>query len=332
MSVVPSVKRFLDRRAAAGGAVTGINDLDIRTARDYFDFNMQLGGIPARSVDTMEDVHVDTRDGVPLNARVYYPRQPYWTDPLPVLLYFHSGGYVVGSLKSADAICRMFAAETQCAVVSVDYRLAPEYKFPHAVNDAIDALQWLHRQAGAFGLDADRIAIGGESSGATLAAISAFHARDLGIRVALQILIYPALSARTDTPAHRRYGDGYFLTLPVIQWIQTTYLRTADDANDWRFAPLDGERNAPRHWAGLAPTWFVSAECDPLQEEHAAYADRLRSHGNEVAIRFYPGMIHGFFSMGGLIPEAAVAHRETVGALRKAFRMTGAPASPLTGA
>ncbi|MFM0040937.1 alpha/beta hydrolase [Paraburkholderia sediminicola] len=319
MSVIPSVKRFLDRRAAAGAAVTGINQLDPRTARDYFDFNMQLGSIPARQLEDVEAVRIGMRDGAQLNGRIYYPRQPCWADPLPALLYFHSGGYVVGSLASADSICRMFAADTQCAVVSVDYRLAPEHKFPYAVNDAVDALSWLHREAGSLALDGERLAVGGESSGATLAAVCAVHARDAGIPLALQMLIYPALSARTDTQAHHRYGEGYFLTLPVIQWIQETYLTGEDDTHDWRFAPLDGHRNAPSSWTDLAPAWLVSAEYDPLQEEHAGYAARLRSHGNQVEIRFYPGMIHGFFSMGGLIPEAAVAHRETVGALREAF-------------
>jgi acetyl esterase len=322
MSVFPSVKRFLDRRAAAGSAVTGINQLDIRTARDYFDFNLPLGDIPPRRLESVEALRIGMRDGAQLNARVYYPRQPCWADPLPTLLYFHSGGYVVGSLASADSICRMLAADTQCAVVSVDYRLAPEYKFPYAVNDAIDALLWLHREAGSLALDGGRLAVGGESSGATLAAVCAVHARDVGIPLALQLLIYPALSARTDTQAHRRYGEGHFLTLAVIRWIQETYLTSSDDASDWRFAPFDGHRNAPANWTNLAPAWFVSAECDPLQEEHAGYAARLRSHGNRVEIRFYPGMIHGFFSMGGMIPEAAVAHRETVGALRDAFRIT----------
>jgi acetyl esterase len=319
MSVIPSVKRFLDRRTEAGAAVTGISQMDPKTARDYFDFNMQHSSIPARPLEQIEAVRIEMRDGAQLNGRIYYPSQPCWGDPLPALLYFHSGGYVVGSLATADSLCRMLAADTQCAVVSVHYRLAPEYKFPYAVNDALDSLSWLHRVAWSLGLDRERLAVGGESSGATLAAVCAVHARDAGIALALQMLIYPALSARTDTLAHRRYGEGYFLTVPVIQWIHATYLRSAEDAHDWRFAPLDGDRNAPSSWKGLAPTWLVSAEYDPLQDEHAGYAARLRSHGNQVEIRFYPSMIHGFFSMGGLIPEAAVAHREAVGALREAF-------------
>ena len=319
MSLAPSVQQFLARRSNARAQT--LDAMDLRAARQQFDFYTPLGDVRPRALPAVEDTSIDTRDGATLPARLYYCAPPCWADPLPVLLFFHSGGYVVGSITTADALCRTLAAEAGCAVVSVGYRLAPEHRFPCAVNDAIDAVHWLHRNAASLALDATRLALGGESSGATLAAVCAVAARDAGIPVALQLLVYPALSAGLETQAHRRYGEGYFLSLDLIRWIQGHYLANADDRLDWRFAPLDGERGAPRDWSRLAPAWIVSAEYDPLQEEHALYADKLRRHGNAAEIVYYPGMIHGFFSMGGMIPEAALAHRDAARKLGAALNL-----------
>ena len=319
MSLAPSVQQFLARRAGAGAQT--LDAIDLHHARQRFDYYTPLGDVPPRALAAVEDLTIDTRDHAQLHARLYYPAPPCWADPQPALLFFHSGGYVVGSVATADALCRTLADEAGCAVVSVGYRLAPEYRFPHAVDDALDALHWLHRNAASLAIDASRLAVGGESSGATLAAVCAVNARDSGIALALQLLVYPALSAAMDTEAHRRYGDGYFLSLDIIRWIQRHYLATADDRRDWRFAPLDGERDAPRDWSRLAPAWIVSAQYDPLQDEHARYVDKLRSFGNEASVVFYPGMIHGFFSMGGMIPEAALAHRDAARTLRSALRI-----------
>lgn len=319
MSLAPSVQQFLARRAGAGAQT--LDAIDLHHARQRFDYYTPLGDVPPRALAAVEDLTIDTRDHAQLHARLYYPAPPCWADPQPALLFFHSGGYVVGSVATADALCRTLADEAGCAVVSVGYRLAPEYRFPHAVDDALDALHWLHRNAASLAIDASRLAVGGESSGATLAAVCAVNARDSGIALALQLLVYPALSAAMDTEAHRRYGDGYFLSLDIIRWIQRHYLATADDRRDWRFAPLDGERDAPRDWSRLAPAWIVSAQYDPLQDEHARYVDKLRSFGNEASVVLYPGMIHGFFSMGGMIPEAALAHRDAARMLRSALRI-----------
>jgi acetyl esterase len=320
MPVLPSVEKFLNHQRDA--STVNMTELEPAAARDYFDFFALHCGIAPRSLHAVEDVRIDTRDGAQITARIYYPSEPSWADPVPALLYFHSGGYVVGSLKSAEGVCRMLAADARCAVVSVDYRLAPEYRFPCAVNDAIDALCWLHREAPSLAIDTRRLAIGGESAGATLATVCAVYARDANIPLALQMLIYPGLSARTDTDAHRRYGEGYFVSLRTIHWIHQTYLASADDLSDWRFAPLDGEHNAPSSWTDLAPAWIASAECDPSQDVHLAYASKLRSHGNRAEIHLYPGMIHGFFSMGGVIPEAAIAHRDAVDTLRTTLGTT----------
>ncbi|WP_175823925.1 alpha/beta hydrolase [Burkholderia sp. BCC0419] len=320
MPVAPSVRQFLERRARPGAV--SLDRLPLEEARRYFAYYVPLADLAPRGVDGIDECLIEMRDGARIAARIYYPRAADWSAPQPALLYFHSGGYVVGSLETADAVCRMLAADARCAVVSVSYRLAPEHKFPCAVDDALDALRWLHRKALTYGLDASRLAVGGESSGATLAAVVAVRAREMDIALAMQLLIYPALSASLGSAAHRRYGEDHFLTHDVIRWIHRNYLRDAADAADWRFAPLDGERHAPADLHGVAPAWLVSAEYDPLRDEHAGYADKLRRAGNRVEARCYRGMIHGFFSMGRVIPEAAHAHREAAAALREALGST----------
>ncbi|RQR49510.1 alpha/beta hydrolase [Burkholderia sp. Bp9140] len=312
-----SIRQFLARRSATG--TRRLSDFDVPTARQWFDYYTRLGDIRPRPVHRVEDVRFDARGNRQLPARIYYPAEPSLGALLPALLYFHSGGYVVGGPDTADAVCRMLADEARCVVVSAGYRLAPEHKFPCAVEDAVDALHWLKRAAITFAIDPARLAVGGESAGGTLAAICAVEARDAGIALAQQLLIYPALAAAMDTDAHRRYGDGYFLSLDLIRWLRDQYLGSPDDRDDWRFAPLDGVRNAPADWRGLAPAWIASAEFDPLRDEHDSYADRLASHGNTAVLRVYPGMIHGFFSMGTLVPEALEAHRDAVDVLRAAF-------------
>lgn len=319
MSLAPSVQQFLARRSSAHAQT--LDAMDLHDARQRFDFYTPLGDVPPRALAAIEDVTIEARDHAALPARIYYPAPPCWADPLPALLYFHSGGYVVGSIATSDALCRSLAHQAGCAVVSVGYRLAPEHRFPCAVDDALDSLHWLRRNAGSLALDGTRLALGGESSGATLAAVCAVQARDAGIAIALQLLIYPALSAGMDTDAHRRYGDGYFLSIDIIRWIQRNYLASTDDSRDWRFAPLDGERGAPRDWSGLAPTWIASAQYAPLQEEHGKYVEKLRQHGNAADVVYYPGMIHGFFSMGGMIPEAAHAHRDAARVLSAALQI-----------
>lgn len=317
MPVAASVQQFLARRAMPGAV--SVDRLPVGQAREYFARFMPLTDVAARPVHTVEETTIEVRDGARIAARIYYPRCPDWSDPQPALLYFHSGGYVLGTLDTADALCRMLAADAGCAVVSIGYRLAPEHKFPCAVDDALDALRWLYRSAHLYGLDGSRLAVGGESAGATLAAVAAVRARDWRIPLALQLLIYPALSAWTGHATQRRYGDGYLLTQDVITWIERTYLRDAEDKLDWRFAPLDGSRGAPADLRGVAPLWLVSAEYDPLRDEHAAYAAKLRGAGNRVEARCYRGMIHGFFSMGRTIPEAASTHRDVAAALRNAL-------------
>ncbi len=255
------------------------------------------------------------RDGQALAARLYAPA-PATPGPLPVLLYLHGGGFTIGSIETHDVLCRELARQAGCMVVSLDYRLAPEHRFPTASNDAWDALQWLARNAPALGADPARLAVGGDSAGGTLAAVNAILARDAGIALALQLLIYPGTTAHQDTDSHRRFAHGMVLEEAGITWFFDQYVRRREDRDDWRFAPL----NAP-DLDDVAPAFVCLAECDPLVDEGVAYADRLRAAGVPVDLEIYRGVTHEFIKMGRAIPEALQAHADCARALRLAFAM-----------
>jgi acetyl esterase len=263
-------------------------------------------------------LEIPARDGARLSAKLYAPRLEAG---LPVLLYFHGGGFTIGSVATHEPLCRTLAQGAGCAVLSIDYRLAPDAKFPTAVHDAWDSLQWLRGQATALGLDASRIAVGGDSAGGTLSAVTAIAARDAGQALALQLLFYPGCAGHQDTPSHRAFAHGYLLDEPQISYFFGHYLRDPRDRDDWRFAPLDG-RDADgqlRDLDGVAPAWVGLAECDPLTDEGIAYADRLRLAGVPVDLEMYAGMVHGFIQFGRALPEALKAHHDAARALRQAF-------------
>jgi acetyl esterase len=199
-------------------------------------------------------------------------------------------------------------------VVSLDYRRAPEHRFPTAHNDAWDALQWLAAQAAALGADPARLAVGGDSAGGTLAAACAIHARDAGLKLALQLLIYPGTTANQDTDSHRRFAHGLVIDEPAITWFFAQYLNSPADREDWRFAPL----LAP-DVEGVAPAWIGLAECDPLVDEGVEYADKLRMSGVPVDLEIYRGVTHEFVKMGRAIAEARRAHADMARALSEAF-------------
>jgi acetyl esterase len=214
-----------------------------------------------------------------------------------------------------DVLCRELARLAGCMVVSLDYRLAPEHRFPTASNDAWDALAWLAGHAGALGADAVRLAVGGDSAGGTLAAVNAILARDAGLPLALQLLIYPGTTAHQDTPSHARFAQGPVLDEPAITWFFENYVASRAEREDWRFAPL----LAP-DVDGVAPAWIGLAECDPLVDEGIDYADKLRAAGVPVELEIYRGVTHEFIKMGRAIPEARQAHQHAAQALRAAFR------------
>ena len=316
MPLNPTIGQVLDMIARARRPQ--FHELTPQQARASYEKSAPILEIASAPMFSVQDLQVPTRDGATIRARLYQPVEPDRTEPSAALVYFHGGGYTVGSVDTHDALCRMFARDGECAVLSVDYRLAPEYRFPTAVEDAFDALRWLHGQAAEYGIDAARLAVGGDSAGGTLAAVCAVLARDAGIALALQLLIYPGTSGHQQTESQRRLASGYLLSGETIQWFFENYIREANDRDDWRFAPLDGQRGAPA-FDGLAPAWIATAEYDPLGDEGAAYAQKLRAAGNRVAFRCYAGMIHEFFKMGGFVPEVADAHADAAAALRAAF-------------
>ena len=274
--------------------------------------------IPSHKLARVEDLRIPTRDGVGVAARLFAPES---ATPLPVLLYFHGGGFTVGSVATHEPLCRQLAHLAACAVVSVDYRLAPEAKFPTAVNDAWDSLAWLRDNAAALRLHGSRIAVGGDSAGGTLAAVTAIGARDAGWPLALQLLFYPGTAGHQNTPSHKTFAKGFLLEEAHITYFFNHYLRSPQDRDDWRFAPLDGvdASGQVRDLDGVAPVWIGLAECDPLTEEGVMFADRLRMAGVPVDLEIYAGVVHGFIQFGRAIPQALTAHNDAARALRHAF-------------
>lgn len=282
-------------------------------ARAAYEAGAGVLEIPKAAMARVEDLTVPARDGQALPARLYAP-----TDGtgLPLLLYLHGGGFTIGSVATHDVLCRELARLAGCMVVSLDYRLAPEHKFPTAHDDAWDALQWLAQNAARLGADPARLAVGGDSAGGTLAAASAILARDAGLPLSLQLLFYPGCAAHQDTPSHATYAHGLVLEEPAISWFFANYVTTRAEREDWRFAPLHAS-----DVDGVAPAWVGLAECDPLVDEGVMYADMLRAAGVAVDLEIYRGVTHEFIKMGRAIPEARQAHADAARALRLAFGM-----------
>ncbi len=268
---------------------------------------------PRAPLARVHDLAVPATDGTPLPARLYAPSHAH----LPVLLYLHGGGFTIGGLETHDSLCRQLALRSGGAVLALDYRLAPEHRFPTAVDDAWAALHWLAGPgAAALGLDGSRLAVGGDSAGGTLAAVCAIHARDCGLPLALQLLITPGTTAHQDTASHRLFANGFLLDAANISWFFDHYI-DHHHRRDWRFAPLLAD-----DLDGVAPACVVLAECDPLVDEGIAYADRLRSVGVPVALELYRGLTHDFIKMGRALPQAALAQQAAADALAAAWNLS----------
>ncbi len=308
--LTPQMRSVIDRMARAGRPP--LHSLAPAQARAAYEAGAGVLEIPKAELPRVEDLRIPARDGAPLPARLYAPVPDAG---LPLLLYLHGGGFTIGSVATHDVLCRELARLAGCMVVSLDYRLAPEHRFPTASNDAWDALAWLAAHAGALGADAARLAVGGDSAGGTLAAVNAILARDAGLPLALQLLIYPGTTAHQDTPSHARFAQGPVLDEPAITWFFENYVASRAEREDWRFAPL----LAP-DVDGVAPAWIGLAECDPLVDEGIDYADKLRAAGVPVELEIYRGVTHEFIKMGRAIPEARQAHQHAAQALRAAFR------------
>lgn len=285
--------------------------LPIDAARRAYDKGLRL-------LDLAPERSVATRDA-PLEAAGETVVREYTPAPgardAAGLLWLHGGGYCVGSIETSDILCRMFAASCGCRVFSVGYRLAPEHPFPAAVDDARRAYRWALSRLDGDARQPARLVVAGDSAGGTLAAVVSLLARDDGLPLPrAQILVYPSTIGCRPSATKERFADGHFLTLNDVDWFYRNYTQGRDLDGDPRFAPV-----AARDLRAQPPSLVVAAECDPLADDARRYADALSRAGNEVALEVVPGMIHGFFNMGGLVPRARDAHARAARFLSQAI-------------
>lgn len=308
MPVKPEVSQILELINSAD--VGPIADQTPGELRAGFD---QLATLPGPDVAAVSD-HAFNGPLGSVAARLYRPIGSSATDLLPVLVWFHGGGFVIGNLETADSTCRELANLSGAAVISIDYHLAPEAPFPAAVDDALAALQWVASNAGELVVDPSRLAVGGDSAGGNLAAVVSQLARDAGgPSVGFQLLVYPVTDPTGSYPSTIENGQGYFLEAATMEWFLDHYM-DGGDASDVRVSPLRAA-----DLSGLPPAYVVTAEFDPLRDEGEAYAEALSGAGVAVERIRYDGMIHGFFGMD-FLPDCTVARTGAAGALRDALQ------------
>lgn len=302
MSLDPQVANLIEALDAGFPKVSTMTGAEARAAiRARFVPNPQPEPVAAVWDDRV------SVDGGHVDVRIYRPEA---SGPLPVLVYAHGGGFVFCDLDSHDGLCRNLANLIPAVIVSVAYRLAPERRWPTAAEDVYAVARWVSEHAGDFGADAQRVAIGGDSAGGNLAAVTALMARDRGdLSIAAQMLLYPVIAAEFDTDSYRRFGAGYYNPREALQWYWDQYVPEQSDRSHPYASPLCGRLE------GLPPAVMVVAGCDPLKDEDLAYADALRDAGGTVQRLFFAGGIHGFMTM----PMFDIAHA----ARRQASRALG---------
>lgn len=270
---------------------------------------------PAPALPRVEDLTIPGPAG-PIPARLYAPAAG--GAALPLLAYFHGGGWVQGDLETHHGLCARLALRSGAMVVAVDYRLAPEHKFPAAVEDSLAAYTWLRAHAGALGADPTRLGVGGDSAGGNLSAVVSQHAAGAGLPLpTCQVLIYPAVDFSLDTASHRELADAHIIPRDRILWYTEQYLRGEADRRDVRAAPL-----LATDLRGQPPALVITAGFDPLRDEGKVYAGRLRAAGGDVVYHEYPGQIHAFVSLTRVIPQGLACTREIGDYLRQ--RLAGA--------
>jgi len=278
-------------------------------ARAVYRAGVGVMQVPMVALPRVDDLTLPGPAG-PIAARLWAPSH---APGLPVLLYLHGGGFVVGGIDTCEAMCREIARQSGAAVLAIDYRLAPEHKFPAGLDDSFASLQWLVREGATLGLDTRRVAVGGDSGGGTLAASVALMARDAGLTLALQLLFYPSVQTTIATHSLQHLAHDLPLSIELMRWFNH-HAHERDVPLDWRREPL----KAPSHH-GLAPAWIGLAQCDALLDDGHLYAQALRTAGVPVEVREWPGVIHDFINMGRFVPEAAQAHTAAALALGEAF-------------
>lgn len=265
-------------------------------------------------VQSVQDLAAQGPAG-PIPLRIYRPLGSIPADPLPVLVYYHGGGWVIGDLDTHDTLCRELANGAGCAVVSVDYRMGPEHRFPAAVDDAIAALRWVSHNARDLSVDASRIAVGGDSAGGNLAAVAAIAAREAGgPALRFQLLVYPATDMRRTAASHVTNGQGYLLTSDTMRYFHDHYIADPAHDLDWRASPL-----LHPELSRLPPAFMLTAGYDPLRDEGLQYAQRLTQAGVSTTLVCFERQIHGFLPMGKVLDEANVAVQLCAAQLRQAL-------------
>lgn len=309
----PNVRLLLEAIAAQGGP--RLETLPPAEARAAAVEGLKAAAGEPEPVASVEDLRIAGPEGE-IALRIYTPEGDA---PRPAMVYFHGGGWVVCDLDTHDAVCRAIARRAGAVAVAVDYRLAPEHKFPAAVVDCYAATQWVAANVGRMGIDPDRITVGGDSAGGNLAAVVSIRSRDEGgPRIAAQALVYPVTDLSSfETPSYREFADGYHLSRAQMEWFRDHYLAKPEDALNWMASPL-----LAADLAGLPPALIITAECDPLRDEGEAYARRLEQAGVAVTCTRYPGMIHPFFSMSGAIPQGLDAIQQVADVVRTALAVS----------
>lgn len=308
MPLDPAVKAMLDNMKAAGfPELDSLPPAQLRKVTAEM-FSAQRGALEA--IARVEDRKIPGPAGS-IPVRVYTSAG---SGPFPVLVFFHGGGFVIGDLESHDGVCRALANQARCVVVAIDYRLAPEHKYPAAVEDCFAATRYVSEHGAEFNIDPKRLAVGGDSAGGNLSAVVSILARDRKApAIAFQLLVYPATDMACDTYSHKTFTD-YFLTDRSIRYFLGHYLRDGADRKDPQASPALASNHK-----GLPPALVITAEFDPLRDEGEAYSAKLSAAGVPAKFTRYDGMIHGFFTMGEMLPQGKQAVAEASAALRAAF-------------
>jgi acetyl esterase len=313
MALDPESQRLIDLMAAANRPAW--NMLTPQAARDLYLSLRPAGQGPLPDGIAVSNRRIPAKDGGTVAVRLYRPDKASPEAKLPALLYAHGGGWVFGNLDSHDVLCAQLAIEAGIAVMAVDYRLAPETRFPGAFDDVIAGLQWLAANGPSVGVDPNKLAVGGDSAGGNLAAAAAIWARDhKGPKLRMQLLAYPVTDLVARAESYRSFADGYGLNAATMEWFMDHYAPDRQTRDDWRMSPLRA-----KSLAGLPPALVVTAGYDPLRDEGRAYAWRLQQDGTVADLVEFGGMLHGFLSSPMLLHGARRGTSLCAAALREAL-------------